>query len=252
MPRLSWHSCRMPPTCSAGVEDHRLDDGLLELRDAAGLGQLRRAVDLVHLAVGGRHPVQHARRRRDQVLVELALEALLHDVHVQQAEEAAPESEAQRRRGFGLVEERGVVQAQLLEGVAQLRVLVAFHRVEAGEDHRLELAEAGERLHRRPGRLGHGIAELRVAHLLDGGREEADLADAQFVHLDGLRREHADLFDVVLLPQRHQPDLHAPAEHAVNHADDDDDAAVGVVPGVEDQGLQRGLRRRRREAAGAR
>ena len=37
------------------------------------------------LAVGRRHPVEHARRRRHQVHVELALEALLDDLHVQQA-----------------------------------------------------------------------------------------------------------------------------------------------------------------------
>ena len=37
---------------------------------------------------------------------------------------------------------------------------------------------------------------------------------------------------------------------AVDHADDDDDAAVGVVPGVEDQRLERrvGIARRRRQA----
>ena len=79
-------------------------------------------------------------------MVELALEPLLHDLHVQQAEEAAPEAEPQRRRGLRLVEERGVVQPQLLQRVPQLGVLVAFDRIEPGEDHRLELLEAGERI----------------------------------------------------------------------------------------------------------
>ena len=109
-----------------------------------GVGQLGRAVDLLHHAVGRRHPVQHARRRRDQVHVELALEPLLDDLHVQQAEEAAAEAEAERGRRLRLVEERRVVQPQLLERVAQLRVLVAFDRVEPGEDHRLQLLEARE------------------------------------------------------------------------------------------------------------
>ena len=102
-----------------------------------GIGQLRRAVDLVHHAVGRRHAVEHARRGRDQVHVELALEPLLDDLHVQQAEEAAAEAEAERRRRLRLEEERRVVQPQLLERVAQLRVLAAFDRVEPGEDHRL-------------------------------------------------------------------------------------------------------------------
>ena len=114
--------------------------------DVARLGQLRRAVDLHDLAVGRRHAVQHARRGRDQVHVELALEPLLDDLHVQQAEEAAAEAEAERDRRLRLEEERRVVQPQLLERLAQLRVAMPFDRIEAGEDHRLERLEAGIRL----------------------------------------------------------------------------------------------------------
>ena len=67
---------------------------------------------------------------------------------------------------------------------------------------------------------------------------------------DRLRREDADLHRLVVLPFGHQPDLHARPQHAVDHADDDDDAAVGVVPGVEDQRLERrvGIAGRRRQA----
>ena len=104
-----------------GRQDHRGDDRLFDLLDAAGVGQLRRAVDLLHDAVGRRDAVEHARRGRDQVDVELALEPLLHDLHVQQAEEAAAEPEAQRGRRFRLEMERRVVQPQLLERIAQLR-----------------------------------------------------------------------------------------------------------------------------------
>ena len=49
-------------------------------------------------AVGALHPVLDARRRGDERQAELALEALLDDLHVQQAEEAAAESEAERAR----------------------------------------------------------------------------------------------------------------------------------------------------------
>jgi hypothetical protein len=107
-------------------------------------GSLAGTVDLVHDAVGGRHPVQHARRGRYQVHVVLALEPFLHDFHVQQAEEAAAESKPERDRRLGLVEERGVVQTQLLERFAQLRVLVALDGIESREDHRLELLETRE------------------------------------------------------------------------------------------------------------
>src|SRR5664279_5483688 len=42
-----------------------------------------------------------------------------------------------------------VVEPQFFERVAQQAVLMGFHRVQAGEHHRLDLFEAGERLHGR-------------------------------------------------------------------------------------------------------
>ena len=162
-------------------QDRRLDDRLFDLRDAAGVGHLRGRVDLDHLAVGRRHAVAHAGRGRDQVEIEFALESLLHDLHVQQAEKAAAEAEAERDRGLGLVEERGVVQAQLVERVAQLFVLVGLDGVEPGEDHRLDLLKAGERLFGRARGLGDRVADLHVGHGLDRGRQEADLADREAV-----------------------------------------------------------------------
>ena len=87
------------------------------------IGQLGRVVDLDDVAVGGGDAIEHARRGGDQVEVELALEPLLDDLHVQQAEEAAAEAEAERDRGLGLEDEARVVEAQLLERVAQLVVV---------------------------------------------------------------------------------------------------------------------------------
>jgi hypothetical protein len=49
---------------------------------------------------------------------------------VQQPEEAAPEPEAQRHRGLRLVDERGVVELELVEGLAQVGVVRAVQREE--------------------------------------------------------------------------------------------------------------------------
>ena len=222
-----------------GRQDRRGDHRLFDLGDVTGLGQLRRAVDLDHFAVGLGDAIQHARRGRDQVHVELALEPLLHDLHVQQAEEAAAETEAERDRGFRLEEERRVVEAQLLERLAQLGVLMALDRVEPGEHHRLEFLEARERLERRPVRIGDGVADLRVGHDLDAARDEADFAGPQRLDRDRLRREHAERFDLVVLLGVHQRDLRRRPDRAFEHAHDDHHAAIRVVPGIEDQRLQR-------------
>ena len=75
--------------------------------------------------------------RRDQVEVELALEPLLDDLHVEQAQEAAAEAEAERDRALRLEGEGGVVEVELLERLAQERVVLAADRVDAGEDEAL-------------------------------------------------------------------------------------------------------------------
>ena len=69
------------------------------------------------------HVVLDVRHGGDEIEIELALEPLLHDLHVQQAEEAAAEAEAERRRRLGLVVQRRVVELQLLERVAQFVLL---------------------------------------------------------------------------------------------------------------------------------
>ena len=203
----------------------------------------------MHLAVGRRHAVEHARRRRHQVHVVLALEPLLHDLHVQQAEEAAAEAEAERRRRLRLVEERGVVQPQLLERLAQLGVLVALHRIEPGEHHRLQFLEAGKRLRGRPcvsvtvSPILASATTLMLATTKPTSPTPSSSTGVAFGE-NTPRLEHLEI-----LLRRHQADLRLRPQHAVDHADDDDDAAIGVVPGVEDQRLERrvGIAGRRME-----
>ena len=125
-------------------DDRRLDVRLLDLLER--VGQVGRRVHLDPLAVHRPHAVGDVRRGDDQVEVELALEPLAHDLHVQQPEEAAAEAEAERLRRLGLVEQRRVVQLQLLERVAQLGVVVGVGREEPGEHHRLDVLVAGQRL----------------------------------------------------------------------------------------------------------
>ena len=85
-------------------------------------------------------------RGGDEVEVVLALEALLDDLEVEQAEEAAAEAEAEGGGGLHLEGEAGVVEAQLLDGVAQRLEVGGVDGEEAAEDHRLGGLEAGQRL----------------------------------------------------------------------------------------------------------
>ena len=75
-------------------DDRRLDVRLLDLLER--VGQVGRRVHLDPVAVHRPHAVRDVRRGHEQVEVELALEPLADDLHVQQPEEAAAEAEAER------------------------------------------------------------------------------------------------------------------------------------------------------------
>ena len=92
---------------------------------------------------------------------------------------------------------RGVVELELLEGVAQVGQLVAVDRVEPAEDHGLGVAVAGQRVGGAVLGRGHRLTGAGLAHVLDPGDEVAHLARAELVHRQGVGRAHPDLFDVV-------------------------------------------------------
>ena len=186
-------------------------------------------------------PVDDVRRRRDEVEPRLPLEAVAGDLQVQQAEEAAAEPEAERSGRLRLVGERGVVELQLVERLAQVRVLRAVDGVEARVDHRPRLPVAGERLGGAVALARDRVADLGLADVLHPGDEVADLTHPQAPRRLGLRRDDAHLEQLVRGPRGHHLDPLAGRDPAVDDADVGDDAAVGVVDRVEDHRPGRGV-----------
>ena len=78
--------------------------------------------------------------------VVLAPDALLDDFHVQQAEEAATETKAERERTFRGVDKRRVVEPQPAERGLELFVVVALQRIEAAKHQRMKLLVARQHL----------------------------------------------------------------------------------------------------------
>ena len=202
------------------------------------------------LAADGRDFVRDVRRRLHEVDIGILLQPLLHDFHVQQAEEAAAEAEAERVARFGLEFEAGIVDRELVERFAELLEVLAVGRIQAAEDHPLRLFVAGQ----RGGRLAvgdrHRVADVDVAERLDVADDVADLAGGELVAADAPRRELAELDDVVRRAGLQELDPRALADRAVHDADVRDRAAVLVVHRVEHHRLQHGVRiaRRRRHA----
>ena len=216
-------------------EDRGPDVGLLDRRDQPAVGHVRGRVDHHLAAVGEVHVVLDGGRRSQQLQVVLALEALAHDVHVQQAQEATAKAEAERLAGLRLPGERRVVELELLERVAQVGELVGLDREETAEHHRLDLAVAGQRLDGRARLGGERVAHAQLRHVLDARDQVADLARVQHLHRDHVRAEEADLVHLGLGAGLHRADGLALAQRAVHHADVGHHAAVLVERGVEDQ-----------------
>ena len=185
-------------------DDRRLDVRLLDLVDLDG--HVRGVVHLDPVRAGtGPNAVGDVRRGHDQVEVELALQPLTHDLHVQQAEEAAAEAEAERLRGLGLVEERAVVQLQPLERVTQLRVGIRVRREEPGEDHRLDLFVAGQRLGGRPLLARQRVPDAELRDVLQARDHVADLARFERLDRAPVGREEAELLRLEARALRHRP-----------------------------------------------
>ena len=79
-------------------------------------------------AVGQGELVAHPGHGHDDGQVELPLQALLDDLQVQQAQEAAAEAQAQGGGGVLLVDQGGVVQLVFFQGLGQVLVIVRRNR----------------------------------------------------------------------------------------------------------------------------
>ena len=122
---------------------------------------------------------------------------------------------------------------------AQILEVGGIDRKQAAEHDRDGGTKAGQRRGDRLLVVGDRVADAGVGHLLDRGGEEADLARAEFVGFDALGGEHADSVHFVGGVGAHHADALALLQHAVDDAEQHDDAEIGVVPAVDQQRLQR-------------
>ena len=120
-------------------------------------------------------------------------------------------------------------------------MFTAFNRIQPGEDHRIDGLEAGQRLRGQIGGIHDGVTDLGVAHLLDVGHDEPDFPSGQLIAGDGFRRLVAEAFHFIGRVVGAETEFLAAPHSAVDHAHEDDDAAIGVEPGIENEGAERGV-----------
>ena len=190
---------------------------------------------VVRLARNRAHLVGDRRRGHDQADAEFALEPLLRDFHVQQAEEAGAKAEAERLRSLGLADEARVVEAQLFDRVAQRAVLIRLGGIEPREHHRLQFLEARQRRDRGIVGVGNRVADAHVRDGFDIRDDEADFARSERVGATLVRREMPQAHHLAELVGAHQANFHPDAQLAAEDAHQADHAFVHVVPTVEDE-----------------
>ena len=219
--------------------DGGLDPRLFDEGDARHIGHVGRVVQLLHRAVIHVQAIDDARRGGDKIDVEFAFQPLLDDLQMQETEEAAAKTEAQRGAGFHFVGEASVVQMQAAERVAQILELRGIDGKEAAEHHLLRRLESGQRGFGALALVGDGVADLRVGNFLDLRGDVTDFAGAELFDRNLLGREDADLLHLIDGIGRHHADLLALLQLAIDDAHQDHDAQIGVVIGIDQQRLQR-------------
>ena len=231
-------------------EDSRQNNGFFNLLNVTRRRKLGGRVHLQDLTRLGGDAVADAWGGGDQVEIEFALQALLHDFHVQQPEETTAEAEAQSLGVLRLVEKRGVIQAQLLERVAQEFVSAGGHGIKPRKDHGLDFLEAGKRRGGGSRVVRDGIADARVRDALDIGDDETDFSRLEAFHADGLRRQHTQFLNRVDLVVGPKANPHTHRQSALEDAAEHHHAAIAIEPGIKDQRPERLFRRtaRRRDA----
>ena len=117
---------------------------------------------LLHAPVFGIDVVTHVGHGGDDIHVELTVEALLHNLHVQQSEEAAAKAESEGNRRLRREGQRGIVELQFLQRRAQVFVVLRLNRINAGKHHRLHFLKALDGFLAGARHMGDGIAH---AHL---------------------------------------------------------------------------------------
>ena len=158
---------------------------------------------------------------------------------MQQPQKAATEPKAQCRRTFWLKVEGAIVQPQLLQSVPQQPVLVTFDGIQPREHHRLDLFKPRQRLQGRVGIVHHCVADLRVTNGFNVGVEIPHFTSHQFLRRRRLRCLIPAAFHIVRLAVAPEAHLLAQFQAPIDYAQQNDDTAVWIEPGIEDERPQR-------------
>ena len=219
-------------------------DGLAHFLNAALVGHFGRVFNHCHFAITLDDLIHHAGRSGNQILVKLALKALLHNFHVQQPQKAATETKAQCLRNFWLVVQRCVVELQFFERVAQRVVLVGFCWVQARKYLRLHLFKAMQCFGGWPQVIGqlflkrNGVTHLGGFELFDASNDVSHLTRIERIARLVGRGKYAQAARFIDGARGHHFDALVFLQAAINHAHQHDYANIAIKPAINNHGAQ--------------
>ncbi len=151
--------------------------------------------------------------------VELALEAFLHNFHVQKTKESAAETKTQCARRFGLVGDRCIVQFEALQTFAQVFEVVSINWKQTTEHHRLRVAIAVKNIYCRIDCGRYGLTASGLSYIFDSSNEITHFARPKFG--DGCRHWHActNLDYFVRCFRLHEQQFASTRKATIHHAD---------------------------------
>ena len=188
-----------------------------------------------------KYPIRNVGHRGDDTHVKLAVEALLDNLHVQQAQESTSESESQCHRRLGLEGQRSIVQLEFFERGTQVFVVLGFDGIDTGKHHGLHLLESIDGLVARACNVGDGIAHLHLLRGLDARDDVAHIARAKFVAGHHVHLQHTYFVRVILFTRVEELYLISLAEHTVRNLEIGNNSTERIEYRVEDERLQGSL-----------
>ena len=196
-------------------DDRCTDERFLDVVNQGDFRHTGRIVHFLHLALLVVHLVRYVRHGSDYVHIELAVETFLYDFHMEQAQETATETEAQRYRRFWHESQRSIVQLQLFKRCTEVFVIFRINRIKTGKHHRLHFFETGDSLLTRTGNVGNGIPYLYFLRSLDTRNDITYVTGTELVTWYHVHLEDPDFVGIIFLAGIEELHLVTFADHTV-------------------------------------
>ncbi len=203
--------------------------------------QSRRIVNFLLPTLLVIYHIRYVRHGGDDIHIELTVQTLLHNLHVEQAQESATEAEAQGHRTLRREGQGSIVELQLFERSTQVLVIAWVDRINTCEDHWLHLLETSDGFLTRTSDMRDGITHLHLGGILDTRDDVAYLTGTQLIARNHIHLEHTYLVGIILHARIEELHLVTLTDHTILYLEVSDDATEGVEHGVENQSLQRSL-----------